>query len=257
MTVPADMPEAKALVAKHVEALGGRAKLDAITSSRYKASLASPMGPVSLEFAAKKPGMLKIKQSMPGAMDNEMASDGKLAWTCDLATKECQLVDDAMKAQMTDGADLQGLIRALDTRFAKLTTVGKKDFNGASCWVVKMQDSSGPEMTGYFDEKTGLIAGIEQSGQSPQGEMTQVTRVSDWADIDGIKVCKVMTTDVMGMSMKMEFSDFEFNKLEDAFFAAPEQVKALAAKPTTAPAAEAPKPAAPATDAPAPATPKL
>ncbi|MDZ4754739.1 MAG: hypothetical protein SGJ11_09605, partial [Phycisphaerae bacterium] len=230
----ADLPEGKALVAKHLAAMGTKEAIDSITSSHYKGSIDSMMGKIELEVAAMKPNRMLLVQSM-GGMKNQTGFDGVTGWTNDPQTGEIHILSEEMIAGMDGGSDLQALVRKLDERFSGFTTTGKETVDGTEVYLVKMAEKGGDQVTGLFDATTALLKGIRTASQGPQGAMNSTILLADWMDVpvgetEKIKVFKTMIIEQGGMRMNATFTDFEFNELDEKFFAAPEAVKELARK---------------------------
>src|SRR5262245_29658192 len=76
--------DAQELVAKHIEALGGKAKIDALTSLRLVGKVTFGTGDNSIDLTwtrtAKKPGLVREEGSIQG-LTAVYAYDGKEGWS--------------------------------------------------------------------------------------------------------------------------------------------------------------------------------
>jgi hypothetical protein len=253
-TPAADLPKGEDLIQAHFGAMGGKDAIAAIKSCRYKAELDMIMDKIQLDVASMAPNLLKLSQSASGTTV-ETGFDGTIGWTTNPFNGEIQLLDAQMIEGMRDGSDLQALIRGLDKSFGEFNTTGDETFEGAACWAVSMKAKTGDTSTALFNKETKLLQGIRQTQQAPQGTMTATVSLGDWTDESvgeaKIKVFKSLRIEQEGMKISGVFREFEFNKLESAFFAAPDKAKEMAkqAKPAETPATPA-APAAPPAEAP-------
>jgi hypothetical protein len=75
-----DLPKGIDLVNASMEALGGKAKFDAVESMSIIGNMASPMGEINMEMKSSKAGAFILNQSMAGMGETAMGSDGTIAW---------------------------------------------------------------------------------------------------------------------------------------------------------------------------------
>ncbi|MBL9148405.1 MAG: hypothetical protein JNM94_06900 [Phycisphaerae bacterium] len=226
----AGLPDAKTILAKHIGSLGGREKLDAITSASYTGVASTPNGDITLAFATKKPGKLWMRQQIASIGEMVTACDGEEAWAKSVGDGSYVLLDPALREQFRNGADLQALVRDLDRRFSTVKTVGTEKFNGTQCYAVSMREKDGPEIIGLFAIDSGLLQGFRITDTAGPNPMTQVQSFGDWTEVDGVKVFRSLRTDINGLVVQTTFADLAFNKVEDSTFERPAKVKELIAE---------------------------
>jgi hypothetical protein len=235
----AGLPDAKTILAKHIQSLGGREKLDAITSASYSGVASTPNGDITLAFATKKPGKVWMR-TQNVAVGETITCDGEEAWVQSVSDGRYVLLEPALREQFRAGADLQALVRDLDRRFSTVNTLGTETFGGTECYAVSMREKDGPEVVGLFAIDSGLLQGFRITDSSGQTPMTQVQSFGDWADVDGIKVFRSLRTDINGLVVQTIFKDLAFNAVEDSTFERPAKVKELIAEREKAARAPAP-----------------
>lgn len=221
-----DVPDGKAVLARHIEALGGRKRLDAISSSSFRMSTTTPNGEIVFTLAAKKPGKFHMRQKLA---DREMVQvcDGTEAWVQPEKGGRYSLVNAMMRDHFVSGTDVQGLMRNLDSRFTSVTNKGVEKFNGVDCYVLSMQEPGGPEFSGYFALDTGLVMGKRTADTSGPVPFVETQTFTDWVEIDGIKVFRTLRVDANGLSSTLTFTDFVFDSVDDALFERPAEVQRL------------------------------
>jgi hypothetical protein len=252
---PKDLPRAIDLVNASMEALGGKAKFDAIETMAIVGQMASPMGEIKMDMKSSKGGSFILNQSMAGMGETSMGSNGTIGWMHNPMTGY-ELLPEEQAKQVKRQSNMYRMLFNITDEFKTIETIDKTDFAGAECFKVRMtpRDEGNPEQMGFFGVEDKILHGFEikQDG-GPMGEVTVTVQLLDWKTINDIKVFNKMTIDQMGMTMDMVFTEVEFNKVDPAVFALPEEVKALVAdlsSPSVSPAA----PTAPTTapDAPKP-----
>jgi hypothetical protein len=116
----------------------------------------------------------------------------------------------------------------LKTEFRAETT-GKDEVEGHSCFVVRITPlGPGTPETVWFETDSGLPIKFTSTVRNPAGDITVTQIVSDYRDVDGIKLPHhwEMTA---GVPMSIDLSEIRINgELPTNVFDLPSDVKALA-----------------------------
>ncbi len=223
------LPDGKALVSKHIAAIGGREAMEKHSSVHMTGTFSMAAmgieGPIHLYRA--KPSLF-LQQITLGAMGEvTQGFDGTTAWSVNPMMGPSIVTGD-QAAQMKQQADFF----ADYPDFAKYTsveTVGLEDFEGRKCYKVKLvkADGSGEAMQ-FFDAETGLAAGMTRTVENPQMGKIDVTVVmSDYKDQGGVKMpSKILQKTPQG-DVLLTFTTVEFDNVDAKVFALPDAVKAL------------------------------
>lgn len=261
------LPDAKEIVAKAIDAIGGKDAWMALTSIDMKGTMEIPAaklkGPMRTVIGA--PARMVTSMEIAGLGVFRSGYDGKTGWSMDkmsgprlLAGKELEML--AREADLFKELDIS-------QRFDSVETVGEGKFGGFDCW--KVLGKRGEDVTTLWYEKdTYLTRGIEMTVTTQMGKIPVKTVMSEYREIDGIRLPVRSEATQMGQKMVSTFSEIVLNKATDADFEVPAEVKALlepepAEEGDEAPAAAPAAPAAPVdpnastpTSHPAPADPK-
>jgi hypothetical protein len=254
-TMPAkDLPSASKIIQDSVEALGGKKAIDSVKSMSIKGTIANPMMPQQMTLEAKMGDHDRFlhKLELPGQGGMAAGSDGTHTWMNNPAMGGYQLVPEPADDSLARETSIfrYGLLFRLDEDYKDFKTLDQTQFNGKDCYKVQMTPKDDPdqELFVFFATDDKLLQGLELTQEGPMGEMKTSFMFKDWKPMDDVKVYSTMEVDQMGMMTNVSLTDIEFNTVDPAAFALPEEVKSLVdgapgAAPATTPGAT--QPAAP------------
>jgi outer membrane lipoprotein-sorting protein len=220
----AQTPSVDELVAKHLAARGGEAKLKDVSSMRLVGSISVQGMDMPITVLSKRPNKMRQEMTMQGQKVIQ-AYDGQTVWAVNpmMGSTEPRVIDgppaDAVKNQSLFDGPLVGYKERGDT----LEVVGPADVGGAKTWKLKLTRKDGKAMHIFLDADTGLerqwSATMEQNGLTMEID----TIMSDHQPVDGIQVARSMRTLVGGQAMgTLTVSSVEFNvPIEDSEFTMP------------------------------------
>lgn len=221
------LPDGKALVAKHVAAMGGREAMDKHSSLHMMGTFSMAAmgieGPVHVWRA--KPN--KFVQSIVIGSFGESAQgyDGTTAWANQPGAGYMVL-----SGEMAEQAKSQAEFLAdfpEPGKYSSIETVALEDFEGKKCYKVKLVKAAGGETIQYFDAETGLVAGSIRSTETQMGKMDITSVLSDYQEQGGVKLpSKVIQKTPQGDVM-IVFNMYEWDKVDPTVFNLPDGVKAL------------------------------
>ena len=223
------LPDGKAIVSKHLAAIGGREAMEKHSSvhmtGTFSMSAMGIEGPIHLYRA--KPAMF-VQQITLGAMGEvTQGFDGTTAWAVNPMMGPTVMSGDQatqMKSQADFFSDYPDF-----SKYTTVETVGLEDFEGRKCYKVKLvkADGSGEAMQ-FFDAETGLAAGMTRSVENPQMGKVDVTVVmSDYKDQGGVKMPSKITQKTPQGDVVLTFATVEWDNVDAKVFALPDAVKAL------------------------------
>lgn len=219
---PLDMlPDAETLLAKAVEAVGGKDKLATITSFHLKGKLLvtgqNITGDLELWW---KDGDFYTEQSMVGIGQIRAGKQGKRIWSEDPINGRREL--GGLEAEQHTWAS--SLLLAADWKryFDKAETIGKREKDGKTLYDVKLVSASGAEVELAFDADSGLQEAQKFQQDTPLGKMPVSVEMQDYRDVDGLKLPFKQVTDASLAKATQEIVSIEFNvPVDTAKFAMP------------------------------------
>jgi len=223
------LPDGKALIAKHVAAIGGREALDKHTSLHQTGTFSMPAmgieGPVHIYRA--KPSLFLSQITLGSFGEMAQGYDGTTAWAIQPMQGAAVMTGD-QAAQFKQQADFFADFPDV-AKYSSIETVGLEDFEGRKCYKVKLvkADGSGEAMQ-YFDAETGLSAGMVRSIENPQMGKIEITVVlSDYKDQGGLQMPSKTIQKTPQGDVVLTFTGYEWDKVEPKVFELPDAVKAM------------------------------
>lgn len=225
-TTPAvGLPAAADLFEKHIAAIGGREKIEAMKNRIVKGTVDVPsMGlkaVVTLWYQA--PNSFKISQIVPDRGSEEKTYNGQVGWGVVNGKEPTLLGEDEVK-ELRDDAQIYGEVNYKD-RYIQIETVEKGSFEGREAYKVRALDQNGVTKHMFFDAESGLLLGFERAVTSPAGEVQATFAMSDYQEHGGIKFPMKFTQRAMGQEAIVTFDSVEVDAQEMPNFDPPPEAK--------------------------------
>ena len=222
------LPEARAIIDRHVKEIGGRQALLGYKSMHTTATLTMPgagiTGPMEI-WATAEPQRTLVKMNIPGVGEIMEGFDGTHAWSINPMTGPILKTGaEAFEAKF-DG-DFRNDLRD-PKKYPTVKTIEKTTFEGRPCYKVQLTRSDGGQDVDFYDVATGLRAGSQNVRQTPMGPMTTTSVESDYKKIGKLLVATKMSQKVMGIEQVITLNEVEYDKVDPAVFALPAPIKAL------------------------------
>lgn len=223
------LPDGKALIAKHVAAIGGREALEKHTSLHQTGTFSMPAmgieGPIHLYRA--KPALFLQQITLGSFGEMTQGFDGTTAWAIQPMQGAVVMSGD-QAAQVKQQADFFADFPDV-TKYTTIETVGVEDFEGRKCYKVKLVKTGvAGESVQFFDVETGLAAGVVRTIENPQmGKMDITAVLSDYKDQGGLKMPTKMTQKTPQGDVVLTFTAYEWDKVDAKVFELPEAVKSM------------------------------
>jgi outer membrane protein assembly factor BamB len=170
------LPDAEAIVARHVEAIGGRASAARVTSVRLEGTTESLVntvrtGTVEMHWAAGRGFSWREDTGF------EWGHHAETGWHVGLRSNPRAVEGDELDA-LREAGDVTRVLDP-DAHYASMRTTGATVFDNRECYVVEATSAAGHRRTLYFEVESGLYAGHD-------GDGIHMWTVSDYRDFDGV-----------------------------------------------------------------------
>jgi hypothetical protein len=224
------LPPAREIIAKHIEAIGGKEAFKKIDSQRMEGKFEMPAQGLSGKLTAygKRPDKLFIKITLPGVGDMLQGYDGEVAWAMNLATGP-MLLEGTMLEQVKEQAQFDSMLHE-EQDFKEMETVEVTEFGGKQCYKLRLVRQSGREVIEYYDRKSGLLVGTTEAQETPLGLVTVTSVAEEYKRFGALLFATKLTQKLGPITQVITISEIEFNKVDDSVFELPEEIKALAKK---------------------------
>jgi outer membrane lipoprotein-sorting protein len=221
--VAAQSPSVDDLVAKNVEAKGGLEKLHAVQSIKQTSHISMQSGSATLVAYGKRPNMLRQEISIAG-QTVIMAFDGSTAWTINpLQTgSNTPIAITGPEAEaIKEQSDFESPLVDYKTKGYKIEFIGAETVAGKKVNHLKLTSKAQHVQHCYLDDASGLEVKIVS--ETAGGMLEQ--ELSDWRDVNGVKVPFAIRTSSAGVTMaSIAVDKVEINQpIDDAMFKMPKK----------------------------------
>jgi hypothetical protein len=226
-TEQADLPSARVVIDRHIQAIGGRAAILAHKSTHAVGTIAMPAtgitGPIDVYAAAPDKSFVKI--SLGGVGDLLEGFDGTHGWTLQPMMGP-MLKQGKELAEKKFDSDYYSDLHEPE-RYASMKTIEKTTFEGRPCYKISLVRKDGGEEIEYYDTETRLRVGTVQTRETPMGPITATQVLSDYKKFGALLLPTTMKQTAMGVEQLLKVTSVEFDNVAPSTFDLPAQIKAL------------------------------
>ena len=217
---------AESLVARYVEAIGGRAAIEQMPGRWERGRVEIPAQGMNLsyELFAAANRMVQVTV-IPGLGTIRSGFDGEVAWSINPAVGP-QVLDGTQLQQSREGADPLAALHP-ERYVSAMQTLEETDFGGARCYRVRVTTPWGESYDEFFNKETGLIQGGIRQQISPQGSLEITAQITEYHTAGGVLLPRVTRARVMGMELVNTVDSTEVRAIPDSVFALPPEIRAL------------------------------
>ena len=222
------LPDARAIIDRHVKEIGGRQALLGYKSMHSVATVSMPAAGISgpMEtWATAEPQRLVVKMTIDGVGEIMEGFDGTNAWSVNPMTGPMLKTGAELEEAKVDG-DFRNDLRD-PKKYPTVKTLEKTTFDGRPCYKVLLTRSDGGQDTDFYDVATGLRAGTQKLRTTPMGPMTTVSVESDYKKFGKVMVATKVSQKVMGIEQVITLTSIDYEKVDPAVFELPAAIKAL------------------------------
>ncbi len=221
-TTPAFCQSADEVLAKMVEAMGGRKFMENVTDMTLMGNMEMiPMAMSgSMTMYQKRPDKMRMEFEMMGSMITQ-AFDGTTAWGTNPQTGATQAMPDQMSQSFKRRALGNEVFLNPEKYSIKYSLKENENVDGKDCLVLVQTFSDEHQVTLYIDSATYLTYKSKSTEQNQMGaEVEADTVFSDYKKVEDAMVPHQFTMFQDGQEfMKMTISEVSFNTdLEDSLF---------------------------------------
>jgi photosynthetic reaction center cytochrome c subunit len=212
-------PKAEQLLDKYVQASGGAAAIEKVTSRVMKGKIDFGMISAAIDIYTKDPDM-RVSFSHMTEGDNITAFDGHAGWMGAPGRPVREMHGSDLDAASID-ADLH-LPTHLKQMFSELKVTGTEKIGDHDAYIVVGQREGKPPIRLYFDQQAGLLVRLLRFGETALGRMPTQIDYADYRDTDGVKIPYRWTLARPGGQFTIQISEVKQNvPVDDAKFAKP------------------------------------
>ena len=219
------MPTVDQVLDKYVQALGGKASIEKMTTLVIKGKVDVPStGETgSMETCRKAPNKEMQMINIPSNGPSERGFDGTVGWNWDPDSGSSDM-SPADLAAMKLESDFYRDIR-LKELYPKISLKGKERVGAREAYVVEAPHEDGSSEKMYFDTESGLLIQSEVPIDVPdEGKTIVNSQYEDYRDVEGVKVAFTIRQTSADFDYVIKLSEVKYNvSVDDTKFKKPSQ----------------------------------
>lgn len=222
-----DLPSARAIIDKHIAAIGGREAILSNASVRATGTLSIPAAGMTgtVEIVGAKPNKVALKLTISGVGEVLEGFDGTSGWSVSPMTGP-MLLDGKQLEEKRFDADFYSELHD-ESRYSTIETVEKTVFEGRPVYKVRLVKKIGSEDFEFYDVETGLKAGSVTTRTTPMGTITGTTIETDYRKFGKLLTATSVKQSVMGVQQVITVTNVEYGNVPDSAFDPPAAIKGL------------------------------
>jgi outer membrane lipoprotein-sorting protein len=226
----AQQPTLDQVVAKHIEARGGLAKIKAVKSMRMTGKMTGAPVEIGIKMEFKRPKAFRSDVTVQG-QEIISAFDGKSGWSVNPfggygGNKSAEPMTAEQLKETEDQADMDGPLVDTATKGHKVEYLGKESIDGSDAHKLKVTLKSGNVQTIFLDSDSYLeiktLAKRNIRGQEVESE----TVSGDYKEVGGLMIAHSLEIGTKGapQRQKIQIDKVEFDvPMDDMRFKMPEK----------------------------------
>ncbi|RMF78912.1 MAG: hypothetical protein D6744_09635 [Planctomycetota bacterium] len=222
------LPEAAKILDRYIEVTGGREAYEKVKSRITRGRIEIPaMGlKGTIEIIAAAPNRFRAKAVTEGIGEQLRGTNGKVAW--ELSDMMGPRLIEGKEKAMFDRSSLFNSDLHWRKLYKKVRTVGVENVEDTPCYKLELVSEDDEVMTAYYAKDSGLMVRGLLTVPGPMGDVEVEVLVSDYRDVDGVKLPFKTVQRVAGMEQIMVIDSVETNpKLPPDTFDLPTPIKEL------------------------------
>ena len=223
------LPTVNEVLARHVEATGGREALLRHKSMTVHGRYEDPAHNADYETVLyTKDGKMLLKAELGGGKQYQTGYDGATAWVLHPDGKVDIAEGDVVKTVARD-ADMYYHLRVLNY-FKSMEVVDVKEFNGRPCYHLKGINNWGKVNEQFYDKENGLLMGYAFNTAWRGGKGDATDTFEEYKDFGGVRMAaKTTSRDGDDLTISL-ITAVTYDDVKDDMFALPKVVKVAVAE---------------------------
>lgn len=224
---PAQLPSARALLDKHLVAIGGRQAVLSHKSTHATGTLSMPAAGVTgaVDIYGAEPNRTLLKVTLGGVGEVLEGFDGTHGWSISPMTGPMLLEGKQLEEKRFD-SEFHSELRTED-RYVSLTTLEQVDFEGRSCYKIRLVRKTGGEDIEFYDVASGLKAGSITTRETQMGTVTGTTVETDYKKFGNLLQPTTVRSQVGGLQQVITITSVDYDSVPASIFELPPGIKAL------------------------------
>jgi hypothetical protein len=211
LSAQAPAPTADQIIDKYVEAIGGKAAFDRLTSRVMIGSFENPRLTVPLEIYAKPPD---LRVEIMGFGEASQGFNGDVGWSMNVSENGLKELTGPALARFRRQSIFNREVRIRE-QYDRLTSAGKARIGNRETYVLEAVAAGAGTMQLFFDVQTGLLVRQNLGANEIDFE--------DYREVDGVKLPYTIRRKIPGAgTFSLTFREIKHNvPIDDTKFSVP------------------------------------
>ena len=218
----AALPSVDQILDKYVQAIGGKAAIEKVTSRVSKGSFEIPAFGASgtAEIYEKAPNKTVAIINVAGFGVVQEGFDGKVGWAQDPQNGLREKSGAELATAKLDAEFLKPI--KIKQLYPKIVVKGRDKVGDKEVYVVEATPVESSVETWYFDTQSGLILRQDADREGPQGKQSVQVFLSNYKEVDGIKLPFSLHQITPAFTLDIKIEEVKHNvPVDDAKFVKP------------------------------------
>jgi SAM-dependent methyltransferase len=227
LSVSAPLPAPHEILARHLEAIGGRNPLAGHESITIRSSFQAGAGSFDIIRHRSSAGREALFLIGPaGEVRQSSGIDGDIAWLGRDRDFGPRIYSGRELVLAREASDMAFGIIDIET-LKDLEAVGTVEIEDRDCYEVQFVTSGGSEVTQYFDVQTGLLARIDIAGLMGNTRPKVLYHLHEYKDYGGTRMPAITRIQYPnGWTQTLTLESVEFDSAPDSVFTVPPEINA-------------------------------
>ena len=214
---------ARSILDKHLAAIGGRQAVLGHKSTHAIGTLSMPAAGVtgaSRSMAPSRTGRCSRSRSAASVKCSK-GFDGTHGWSISPMTGRC--CSKASSSKRSASIRSSTASSEARSRYVSLTTLEQVDFEGRSCYKVRLVRKTGGEDIEFYDVATGLKAGSITTRETQMGTVTGTTVETDYKKFGNLLQPTTVRSQVGGLQQVITITSVDYDNVPASVFELPRE----------------------------------
>ena len=201
----------KTIIEDYLDAIGGRAKLENITSMINTATMSLMGQEATIVTKHKLPDKFLFSMSMNGMTMQEQKYNGVKAMQAQMGKSQVFGPGDEDFEEMKSRTVIFDQLEYFKQNY-KLEVKGSEDFEGSKCYKLSVTDPKNEMSMHYFDITSSLLRKVVANTGEGEKMVTMTTEYKDYKDVNGILMPhEIIITGQAPFPLIMKVKNYEMN----------------------------------------------
>ena len=217
--------DARKVLDRSIEAMGGQDALESIQSSRSTCHLALGEVETTMVMLTRKPDLFLSRHRIEGLGTMEMGFDGVRGWRRDPPDGILSEIDSAEATDFASRLDLQAMVRAPERTYREVSRL-PDEIDGERGFAVLLMRNEERSARLRFDQETGLLDSIELVDPGARARNRRIV-VVDWSDpgrMMPLRWVRVFRIEQPRETLTVTYDYVTFDDVSESTFIAPHEL---------------------------------